>query len=211
MWNLLTAADLTGDNQINGSDLVEEISLVMSQGVSQAPAATAYQAPKSLKTGLVLNDDGCGETSLGVETGNDFVLAQMLLHLSESQHLTDITSDGHHHVEYRQLSENTYFVLCYSTGNAVFSSNDAVLTIHHTGKGTVSVEDAMMVDDNRQEWYFAPAISGDATGIDWVSRMLSSPADIYSIDGYMVRQQTQSLDGLAKGIYIINRNKVIVK
>ncbi len=203
-------ADQTGDGDVNGSDLVEEISLVMSQSISQAPIVSE-NAPRLLTPRMTLNSNDCGKAILGVESGESFILSQMALQLSEGQHLTDITTDAHHSVEYRQLSENTYFVLCYSSKNAIFSSNEDLLTVHYTGQGKIYMKDVMMVDNNKQEWHFAPICSNDATGIDWVNRSLSQPTDIYSINGRIVRQQATSLEGLAKGVYLINGNKIIIK
>lgn len=208
---IAAAAELTGDGQINGSDLVEEISLVMSQGVSHAPVATKNYAPRLFSSGLTLKGDSIGAAVLGVESDESFILSQLQIELSEGLILTKITTDAHHSVEYLQLSENTYNVLCYSTSNAVFGSNKALLTIHYTGKGVVSVKDMMMVDNNRMEWYFTPVRLDDVTGIAWDNRTLSQPADIYSINGYLVRQQSSSLEGLTKGVYIVNGNKIIVK
>ena len=202
--------DLTGDGDVNGSDLVEEISLVMSQSISQAPIVSE-NTPRLLTPRMTLNSNDCGKAILGVESGESFILSQMALQLSEGQHLTDITTDAHHSVEYRQLSENTYFVLCYSSKNAIFSSNEDLLTVHYTGQGKIYMKDVMMVDNNKQEWHFAPICSNDATGIDWVNRSLSQPTDIYSINGRIVRQQATSLEGLAKGVYLINGNKIIIK
>ena len=34
------------------------------------------------------------------------------------------------------------------------------------------------------------------------------PADIYDIQGRLVRRQAMSLEGLEKGIYIVNKRKV---
>lgn len=38
----------------------------------------------------------------------------------------------------------------------------------------------------------------------------SKPADVYSLDGKLVRQQAKSLDGL-KGVYVVNGKAVILK
>lgn len=205
------AAELTGDGVINGSDLVEEISLVMSQGISQAPTVNLGNAPRLLSSGLTLKGYSTGTAVLGVESEESFILSQMTLQLSDGQHLTDITADAHHNVEYLQLSDNTYFVLCYSGSNAIYDSNNSLITIHYTGEGEIIAKDVMMVDYDRQEWYFAPVSLGNGTGIDWVNHSLSQPTNIYSINGYMVKQRTSSLEGLNKGVYLINRKKVIKK
>lgn len=37
------------------------------------------------------------------------------------------------------------------------------------------------------------------------------PADVYSLDGRLVRVAAENLDGLAKGVYVVNGRKVVVK
>lgn len=207
---IIAAAELTGDGQINGSDLVEEISLVMSQSISTNATSGTSNAPRYLATGLTMDAGSNGEAVLGVTNNGSFILAQMMLQLSEGQQLTDITTDSRHHVEYRQLADDRYFVLCYSGNNDEFISKDEMLTFHVTGEGSVSVSEAMLIDADRQECYFAPVSTGEATLIERVSYSLSQPADIYSVSGAMVRKQATSLKGLAKGVYFINGNKIII-
>ena len=207
---IIAAAELTGDGQINGSDLVEEISLVMSQSISTNATPGTSNAPRYLATGLTMDAGSNGEAVLGVTHSGSFILAQMMLQLSEGQQLTDITTDSRHHVEYRQLADDRYFVLCYSGNNDEFISKDEMLTFHVTGEGSVSVSEAMLVDADRQECYFAPVSTGQTTLIERVTYSLSQPADIYSVSGAMVRKQATSLKGLAKGVYFINGNKIII-
>ena len=183
----------------------------MSQGISQAPASVGDRAPMLLTPGLALNTNQNGETVLSVGPENNYILSQMTLHLSEGQYLTDITTDLRHSVEYRQVSEGTYFVLCYSSSNSAFCSNEELLSIHYTGEGIITVSDVMMVGTDRQETYFAPVRLNETTGIEWTSNLLSRPTDIYSISGYMVQQQATTLKGLAKGVYLINGKKIVIK
>lgn len=208
---IAAAAELTGDGQINGSDLVEEISLVMSQGISQAPAALSNHAPMHLASGVALNSARYGEAVLSVGSDEGYILSQMTLHLSKGLNMTDITTDSRHTVVYRQVSEDTYLVLCYSSKNSAFCSNNQLLSIHYTGQGDIQVDNVMMVGIDKQETYFAPVCLNEATGIEWASQLLSQPSDIYSISGNMVKQQATTLKGLVKGVYLINGKKIILK
>lgn len=51
------------------------------------------------------------------------------------------------------------------------------------------------------------------TGIDEINNTAShaNEGNVYTMDGRLVRSHAQSLDGLAKGLYIVNGKKVIVK
>ena len=59
----------------------------------------------------------------------------------------------------------------------------------------------------------------DATGIDFIGAESgsstftrgTSDGNVYSLDGKMVRQRGDKMDGLAKGIYIMNGKKVVVE
>ena len=55
-------------------------------------------------------------------------------------------------------------------------------------------------------------IDGNTTAIDMTEGdAITSPADIYSIGGQLIRRQATDTDGLPAGIYIINGKKLIVK
>ncbi len=51
----------------------------------------------------------------------------------------------------------------------------------------------------------------DVTGIHEVTVDAANPADIYQLDGRLVRSQATTLSGLSKGVYIVNGKKVIIK
>ena len=52
---------------------------------------------------------------------------------------------------------------------------------------------------------------GETTGIDEVVVNMENPADVYQLDGRLVRSNATSLEGLSKGVYIVNGKKIIVK
>lgn len=56
-------------------------------------------------------------------------------------------------------------------------------------------------------------LDGEETAIDKVAEAgkIILPADVYSLDGRLVRAKAEDLDGLAGGIYIVNGRKVVVK
>ena len=43
------------------------------------------------------------------------------------------------------------------------------------------------------------------------SDLFAVPGNIYSVDGKLVRPNATSIEGLPKGIYIVNHKKIIVK
>ena len=200
------AADLSGDGKINGSDLTLEIELVMSQEISPAPMQPDFSG-----NGLSISNHHDGTMSVSVDGGKGYILAQMVVELSPGQKLEGFHTDNTHKVACRRLSDNRYFVLCYSSGNAPFSSNDDILTIRYSGEGDASICNAMLVDETRTECHFNPVCSGDATGIAATLKDITQAVDVYSLDGALVKKQATSLEGLPKGVYLVNGNKLFIK
>lgn len=54
-------------------------------------------------------------------------------------------------------------------------------------------------------------IEGTGTGINAVNSASQNSGDVYTIDGVKVRKAGESLNGLAKGLYIVNGKKVVIK
>lgn len=54
-------------------------------------------------------------------------------------------------------------------------------------------------------------LDGNATGIANIEQNQADIYDIYNLQGQMIRKNATSLNGLAKGIYIVNGKKVMVK
>lgn len=57
-----------------------------------------------------------------------------------------------------------------------------------------------------------PFVEGNApTGIKSISSSVMNSGDVYSVNGVKVRKAGESLNGLAKGLYIVNGKKVVIK
>lgn len=54
-------------------------------------------------------------------------------------------------------------------------------------------------------------LDGNATGIENIEQNQADIYDIYNLQGQLIRKNATSLNGLAKGIYIVNGKKVMVK
>ena len=55
--------------------------------------------------------------------------------------------------------------------------------------------------------WFTPS----TTAIDFVVTDFDKPTDIYSLTGVLVRRKATSIEGLPKGIYVIDGKKVMVR
>lgn len=75
---------------------------------------------------------------------------------------------------------------------------------------TLSATRAYFTKDGAQPAEINLNLWGDATGIDTVTNDAET-FDVYNLQGVMVRQNVNTLNGLQKGIYIVNGKKVSVK
>lgn len=204
---IFAAADHTGDGIVDVMDLVREVSLVMSQQASGAPVSQSYDALGG-GLSLVVNSDGLVNVHLA--DGKQYVASQFIVALSEGQILSDVTSDRSHHVSIQPLPDNRYFVMSYSMSNETFAVNDQTVTLHVVGQGTVSVEDVAFVDTNDNKVAFQNA-STETTGITKTTMDFATPADIYSVDGVLIKKGVITKENIHNGLYIINGKKIVVK
>ena len=72
--------------------------------------------------------------------------------------------------------------------------------------------------DNFRLYYYGSMTEDEVTGIQSTladktdgEGLFSTPADVYSLQGVLVRQQATSTDGLPKGIYIVKGKKILVR
>ena len=116
-----------------------------------------------------------------------------------------------------QYLENPEFVITY-TGWKV-GDDESVLTKKPTA-ATEATKDspvgtyAIVVSGGEAENYELQYQNGiltvtESTGIATVS--VTHPADVYTLQGHKVRTNATTLEGLAKGVYIVNGRKIVIK
>ena len=105
------------------------------------------------------------------------------------------------------VSAKTYNV--YRDGELIGTTNKPNFTDDKAkadGEYTYSV---IAVYDNGAQ--SDPVSTKVATGIEEIVSKADSTFNVYTISGTLVKRNTTSLSGLAKGIYIVNGKKVVVK
>ena len=209
------AADLHYDNKINGLDLVELVSLVLEQGYTPgASSAPALNGSKLHADGMLLQGDRDGLVTLGTESVDNFILAQCIVQLSEGMELKEVKTDENHTAAWQQIDDSRYAVVTYSMKNAAFGTNETLLEFDFTGKGNISVEDFMLVDNERQARYLGNSSLDTATGIGEMERMGNGENEKwYDLAGRRVSSSLHhsSASSQPKGVYIVNGKKVLVK
>ena len=205
---IFVAADHDQDGVVDVMDLVEEVDIIMDNALNQDPIDYTFYVPKN---GLALASDQDGTVHVCLPKATDYMAAQFFVTLSAGQQLVDVTTDKAHVACARQLSDNRYFVICYSNDNSTFSDSDHAVTLHVAEEGTVAVEDAVFVDVNERKVIFQDLCTEYTTGIVKNTADITSPADIYSTNGAILRKNATSTEEIPSGVYIINGKKLIKK
>ena len=114
-----------------------------------------------------------------------------------------------HLMTYSKMGDNLYRVVIYSPENHSYVGNEGeLLNIKTSGIGDVEIDNILFITESQAEKRFSP-LRTSTTGIQTVETTPES-MDIYSLDGRQVSTDG-NLQQLPKGVYIINKKKVIVK
>ena len=206
---LETAADLNGDGEVNVSDIVKLVSIIMSAN-NVRQRSSMIESPDHDKLLLAESEDYALSLYLNNESG--YVASQFDIRLSGGSSLENITLNSSrcngHLMTYSEIGENFYRVVIYSPENRSFTGNNGeLLKIKTAGTGDVEISNILFITSNQSEKTFSK-LHYTATMIQTLET--SEPMDVYSLDGRQIRKQVETTDGLKKGIYIINRQKIII-
>ena len=99
--------------------------------------------------------------------------------------------------------------MVYSGRNDVFR-NDSPISLQLSDDSDIMIEDVVFVDTTEEPTIYESA-NTNTTGIKSTVFEFSQPTDIYTVSGKLVKKNAISTIGLAKGIYVVNNEKVIIK
>lgn len=132
---------------------------------------------------------------------------------STSSHASDgIEAKG----TYLYLNDKTNDEKCCPAGSYVLRSGDMYHTQNNMAiKGfrgwIVDVNQSGTGSSKFNSFTVSEREKGDASGIRGLEIKHQLNGNVYNLNGQMVRQAATSLEGLPKGIYVVNRKKVVVK
>ena len=206
------AADMNGDGEIDVADIVKVVSIIMSSNSNASRRAAVAEMVDNDQLEMTSNENQT--LSLNLQNEGSYVASQFDIVLSAAQTLESIQLNSkrmeNHQLTYAKIGDNRYKVVIYSFDNAIYKGHSGkLLDIKVAGSGDVSVEDILFITAGQIETNFPP-LCGGTTGIS-VTMKQTEKLDVYSIDGRMIGKQMQNLNGLEKGIYIVNGQKYIVK
>lgn len=104
----------------------------------------------------------------------------------------------------KQLTKGNYFI--DANKNLFFSANGS-----ETMKAFRAIFVSTAAEPAKAMFYSISGNNGETTGIEDVKTLDGKTFDVYSIDGMLVRKNATNLNGLAKGVYVVNGEKYIAK
>lgn len=104
----------------------------------------------------------------------------------------------------KQLAEGDYFI--DANRNQFYSANGT-----ETMKAFRAIFVSTAAAPAKTMFFSIRGNSGETTGIEDVKTLAGKTFDVYSIDGMLVRKNATNLNGLAKGVYVVNGKKYIAK
>ena len=205
------AADMNGDGQILIDDVVKVINAVL--GVNTSAASNARRA--DINESFILNHT---ESGLGMSVSNaaGYAALQYDLQLPEGAEVKDVrfTGKSNHKVTFREMDGNVVRVIVVSLTNETFSGNELLdVMIDSAQDAEISIENACVATRNgavSKVQNASAKIGGNATAIDQLLDGMAR-ADVYDLNGKLVKKNAATVAGLQKGIYIINGKKITIK
>ena len=195
-----TAGDLNADNSINVLDVVGEVDILLAadQPTTTEAKGTREAEERSVSASLYCKDGKLVLNSVLPVAALDIVLT--------GTHFSSLTSHHSMTASQRQTSDGQLHLVVYNTAGKTLPAGETVIG---TVVGDGYIGNAMLVDEEARE--ISTALNNpDAqivTGISGVYRKseVGGTSEIYDLQGRKVNKET------AKGVYIVNGKKVIIK
>ena len=205
------AADMNGDGQILIDDVVKVINAVL--GINTSAVSNVRRSDFNETFFLNQKETGIG---LSVSNAAGYTAMQYDMHLPEGADVADVrfTGKSNHKVTFRKMDENVVRVVVVSLTNEVFSGNELMDVVIDAAQDTeISITNASVVTRNGIKGNVRDAsakMGGNTTAIDLFLDGMAR-ADVYDMNGRLVKKNAVTAAGLQKGAYIINGKKVVVK
>jgi len=147
--------------------------------------------------------------------------AGLSIAIEDDEFVTDIarTTYKKHSLNTNVLDDGSIRFLLSSTSNKTLSgTSGAVITVDLTAastfsSGTITLKNIVIVapDETASRPAAVELTIKEETAINGVMVDENASSDVYDLSGRRVRSKVSSLEGLAKGIYMINGKKVVKK
>ena len=211
---IFRAADMNGDGNILVNDVVMIVNTIL--GTNTTTAALAPRHMNAFETLSVADSrTAYGMTEFGITLSNAsrYTAMQFDMELTEGADIADIkvSMPTDHSVAYRRIDDTTVRVVVTSlTNEALAEGTQLCISMKDAAGKTVAFTDGRAACNNGQMVGIMPGstVLGGTTGIEGVNAEFA-PADVYSIDGRIVKNNATTLDGLKPSVYVVNGRKVV--
>lgn len=205
-----SVADMNNDGEVDVFDVTKMIGVILS-GESAAKQRRLLGTPDvDMKEQLNLHASADGVT-VDVADAGRFTSFQMEVEAPRGVKLTGarLVADGTDHiVKYAQVGENRYRVLALSMSSTpLITSADGMLELSLSGGDDVTADNILFVTSQGEAVRFAAQSLNTVTGIDAITSALRD-GEVYDLSG---RKVSVTGNQLPKGVYIVNKKKVVVK
>ena len=202
---------------------------VQGDAANSVPMRTASAAGE---LGLVVSEsEGKWNVEVSLVSSTPYIAYAMDFVIPEAFTLPDgdanmtlsYRTEGSFVMEGRWVNEGVYRVIGYSRDNSAMTDAEGplfTLALGATpslsvGDYDLSVENACAVTENAMEDFLDGASVAFAVDEEQLSNIETSeytpywPADVYDVHGRLVRKAATSLEGLSRGVYLVNNRKVV--
>ena len=207
------AADMDGDGEILVNDVVQVINAVL--GVEPATSKVRGKAGAEASETFNLESSQTG-MALSLSNAANYVAMQYDMLLPEGVSLADIrlASANSHNVKFREMPDGVVRVVVASLGNEAFKNDNILnMTFESAQAEEISIRNAFVVTRGgtmSKIGEVKAVVNGNTTAIESIAGGFAK-ADIYDLNGRLVRKGATSVDGLKRGVYVINGKNIIVK
>ena len=212
----LAAADVNSDRVIDVVDVVGVVDIILEKPSAARLFGGKLEQVNTENDQLLLMRHEDGRYMLNLFNEGRYTAAQFDIRLSKGQQLEDIRLDnsrmGHsHNLSYSALKDGRYRVIIHSVGNDAISGHAGeLLSFRVAGvEGAFAVDNIVFVTEDQARKQFE-AIYSQTTSIKNLD-VSNNPEDVYSLDGRLVKKSATSLQGLPKGVYIVNGQKKVIR
>ena len=206
---VFAAADLDRNGEVDVFDLTAAINVVFENKLQLA--LNVEDNSNANESVLLTSTDG--ELLFHVDDADHFTSFQFDVEVPQGRQLHNVAwnHENSHSLQFAQIDENRYRVLALSMENAPLSvADNALLKLQFSGSGNgdIVVNHVLFVTPQGEDVYFNGNSYNTVTGVKSVTKS-SKPrsADYYDLSGRRVPNNRPT----AKGIYIVNGTKYVVK
>ena len=198
-------ADVDGNNEINIVDVESIIDIILER----------YQAPTDKKAAIdndeVIAERNNGVLNVSLDADNAYRGFQMDIILPEDKEIISLTANNSlaatHDVRYSKIADGRYRVIASSINGTELSGNMDNLFYITVDTNDINIENIVFATSALQEKRFNNINMTDVNSIENIT-MTTDTDDIYNVYGVKINTNEKNL---AKGVYIVNGKKVIIK